>query len=122
MTAGLLKRVGLIVLAIAFLGGGLPHGAIFTAASASAGAVIPHTHALHMVHGGSHTRTGNMPDTRATDCQHNTDCVSCVAIDLPTGHRLAAALTWRLITFKPGTPPLSGLKPAPELFPPIRQS
>jgi hypothetical protein len=119
MTAGLLRRVGLIVLAFAFLGGSLPHGAVFIDAAASAGTVVQHMYATHP---DNDVRADDTPGTTTTNCQHDNDCLGCIAIDLRAGHRPGVALSWTLVTFRPGTAPLTGLQPAPELFPPIRQS
>jgi hypothetical protein len=123
MRLGLLKRIGLIVLAIAFLWAGFPRMALANAAATSTGVMTPHMHPGHVAHATSRTAPDCDPSGKSMPgCQHANDCLACVALDLPTGARLATALGWISLTYQPETSRLFGLTLRPELSPPIRQS
>jgi hypothetical protein len=123
MCVGLLKRIGLILVAIAFLSGGLPRMSMFSAGSASAVMTSLHAHDMHSAQAAAHP-DGDCasPGKKAPACQHPDDCLACVLFDLPAKVRPAAAMSWTRLVFQPSTPSPSGVTPPPELFPPIRQS
>ncbi len=120
MRLGLLRRLGLILLAIAFLGGGLPRVAMFSVAAASTTVTTRH---LHHGHATSPIAAACDPSGKTMPaCQHGTDCLACTALDLPASARPVTTLRWIRLTYPPQTARLSGMTLRPELSPPIRQS
>jgi hypothetical protein len=120
MSTGWLKRIGLILVALAFLGGGMPGRLMFNFAVAPAAAMSPGMGGAHAI---THPeRDCGEPGTKAPACQHAGDCLACLAFDVPVRVGPVAALHWTRLAFHPSTPALSGVSPPLELFPPIRQS
>jgi hypothetical protein len=112
----LFRRIGVLLLAIAFLGGGLPGLAMATVGPAAA--MASHMHAMHVAPAADHH-----PRKAAPDCQHSNDCLACAAFDIPATILAVAAVHWIELSYRPGEPRLAqGMMPPPELFPPIRQS
>jgi hypothetical protein len=122
MCIGLLKRIGLILVAIAFLSGGLPRMSMFRAAAAPAPTMSLHAHDMHSAQAAHHDDDCAALGKKTPACQHPDDCLACVLFDLPAKVRPAAALRWTRLVFQPSTPSPSGVTLSPELFPPIRQS
>jgi len=129
MRLGLLKRIGVILLAFAFLGGGLPHMAMFSAAMASTAAASTavldqHAHHEHNIAAAASQSVADHDPSGKTipACQHTNDCLACVALDLPARVRLFTALHWSRLTYQPDNFRLTGMTLRPELSPPIRQS
>lgn len=117
MFRGLLKRLGIILLAIAFLGGGLaPVMPANAAVPTPAMSVQDHTmHAHAMAHPGTPCPT---PAGKATPCPHPRDCLACVAFDLVVVPPVAVPLRWTRLAFTASTVRLSGATLDPELLPP----
>jgi hypothetical protein len=122
MSAGLLRRIGLILVAVAFLSGGMPRMAMFDFALAPAAMNLhaEHTHVAHTA--AHHDGDCGAPAKKAPGCHHPDDCLACVALAVPVGVRLVAALHWTHLAYHVSAPRLSGVTTPPELFPPIRQS
>ena len=117
MFRGLLKRLGIILLAIAFLGGGL--APVMPAnAAVSPPAMSAHDHTLH-AHATAHPATPcPAPAGKATPCQHPGDCLACVAFDLVVVPPIAVPLRWTRLAFPATAARLSGVPLDPERLPP----
>lgn len=120
---GLLRRIGIVLLAAAFLGGAFPRLAITPAEAAPSAGVGIHAH--HAVIPEAMVHCHDMPATPAKavpGCQHGSECLICAAIDLTGVVQVAAIHQWVRLTFGLAYSLLSGMTPLPELFPPIQQS
>jgi hypothetical protein len=129
MAAGLLTRVGLILLALAFLGGAMPRVVVPVLAFAPVAAGSPHAQAGHDHAAHGPQAAADLGDACAPDgkpvpaaCTHANECLACFAADVPVVARHAVTLHWRRVAFLPAAEPLHGVTTPPELFPPIRLS
>jgi hypothetical protein len=123
MHKGLLRRLGIILLAIAFLGGGLApieSSAAVLQSNAMSG-LCQHDHAMHA---GNAPATGH-PDTNCPDPggkAANCHCLACAVVGLAATHQFAVPLRWTRLAYQTTAARLSGEMPGPELLPPRSRS
>ena len=118
MCGGLVKRVATILLAIAFLTGGLPRGVVaaMPATPGAGGLMIMHT-----AHCAPSAPDPAIPTRSTPALQHLNDCLACIAIDIPAGVGLPVPTRWFHFVYGSATLQLIGVSPSPELSPPIRR-
>jgi hypothetical protein len=120
---GLLRRIGVILLAIVFLAGGFSRMTVPPALSATAAGINVHPHHFLSSEGSdcAHAMPA-APVKTVPACQHGIDCLSCAAIDIARDVNLVPAQRWLRVSFGHASPRLSGVTQRPELFPPIPRS
>jgi hypothetical protein len=143
MYAGLLKRIGLILVAIAFLGGGAPRVTMFATAAAQAAVMGMPAHGMHGAGGGMPMQVGcqgaamihadhpgqDIPPGHGkapSGCdKHSNGCLAACAsaCTFVADHRLpASGLVWFGVASAPVSPATGspgGISHKPPLFPPI---
>ncbi len=107
MLVGLLRRIAVILLAAAFLSGGVP--VIVAPAQAAA-----HHDCLDCPDDDSQSPAPQLPV-----CAHGIDCLACVAVDLPATLHPFVVLHWTVADYQQTTTLKLGVTTRPELFPPI---
>lgn len=131
MRKGRCRRLGLFLLAVAFLVGGLlgtangPADHHDHAGPAHVQAMAVQAMAAQAM--GVHAMADPAPlqtpaQGKASDCRHGGDCLLCAAVLIPVTPGPIARLQPEAVTFRPMVTRLSGVSTRPELFPPIRQA
>ncbi len=123
MVKRVFRRIVSVLLAIAFLGGGIPSMAAAAVVAAKMSSTIAPAHYAHEHHaaGGEHSQPA-VPDNSVPTCRHGSDCLICGAVDLPGSTQSIRTHDGVRVVFGFAHIALRGLTPQPELFPPIVQS
>ena len=114
-----LKRLATVLLAVAFLAGGLPRTVIVAAAAPPESGRLVDAHPMHCAPSAPDPA---IPAGSVPGCQHLNDCLACIAFDIPAGVRSPVPQRWVHFTYGSVTRQLTGVSPRPELTPPIRRS